>query len=110
MRCLRHIERAGGVRPKTCRARVAAFGCSARKALSADFIAALLGARTPALNGASSACVEHVTPNAYPQLRCTVCKTDFISKRADAEFCSSACRQWAYRLRKLGSLCGTLHL
>jgi hypothetical protein len=35
-----------------------------------------------------------------PEQTCTVCKTMFQPKRADAKFCSSACRQWAYRLRK----------
>ena len=31
---------------------------------------------------------------------CTVCKTAFTTTRIDASFCSSACRQWAYRRRK----------
>ena len=30
---------------------------------------------------------------------CTVCREEFTSARNDAKFCSSACRQWAYRLR-----------
>jgi hypothetical protein len=30
---------------------------------------------------------------------CITCKAKFKSSRADAQFCSSACRQWAYRLR-----------
>lgn len=30
---------------------------------------------------------------------CITCKTTFKSTRADAQFCSSACRQWAYQLR-----------
>ena len=30
---------------------------------------------------------------------CAVCREEFTSARKDAKFCSSACRQWAYRLR-----------
>ena len=33
-------------------------------------------------------------------VKCTVCKTDFKTARADARFCSGQCRQWAYRLRQ----------
>jgi hypothetical protein len=33
------------------------------------------------------------------ETRCTVCGVGFRPKRDDAKFCSSACRQWAYRRR-----------
>ena len=32
--------------------------------------------------------------------RCGVCKKQFQSRRADAQHCSNACRQWVYRRRK----------
>src|ERR1700676_693433 len=31
--------------------------------------------------------------------RCEVCKGKFQPKRADARYCSNACRHWTYRLR-----------
>jgi transposase len=34
--------------------------------------------------------------------RCVVCKEEFTASRADARYCSNACRQDAYRKRKLG--------
>ena len=34
---------------------------------------------------------------------CEVCRTEFPSPRKDARFCSGACRQWQYRLRRKGS-------
>lgn len=34
---------------------------------------------------------------------CEVCGEEFIPKRSDARYCSSACRQDAYRKRKLGA-------
>jgi hypothetical protein len=34
-----------------------------------------------------------------PMMTCTVCKVQFKPKRTDAQFCSGACRQWAYRRR-----------
>jgi hypothetical protein len=33
------------------------------------------------------------------EVRCSVCNIGFRPRRADARFCSGACRQWAYRLR-----------
>ena len=38
---------------------------------------------------------------ARAQLRCTVCRNAFTPKRSDARYCSNACRQDAYRKRKL---------
>jgi hypothetical protein len=35
--------------------------------------------------------------------RCVVCDEGFVSSRADARYCSNACRQDAYRKRKLGA-------
>jgi hypothetical protein len=32
---------------------------------------------------------------------CAVCQLEFTSARRDARFCSDACRQWAYRARRL---------
>jgi hypothetical protein len=37
----------------------------------------------------------------FKQVICETCKTEFQSTRKDAQFCSGACRQWAYRLRRL---------
>jgi hypothetical protein len=37
------------------------------------------------------------------RLRCRVCGEGFTASRADARFCSNACRQDAYRKRKLGA-------
>jgi hypothetical protein len=37
--------------------------------------------------------------NREPQT-CSICKLSFQPKRSDARFCSNACRQWAYRLRR----------
>jgi ribosomal protein L24E len=34
-----------------------------------------------------------------PEIACTVCSKSFRPNRADAKFCSNACRQWAYRRR-----------
>jgi hypothetical protein len=36
-------------------------------------------------------------------LRCNVCGDGFTASRADARYCSNACRQDAYRKRKLGA-------
>jgi hypothetical protein len=33
-------------------------------------------------------------------LTCEVCREPFQSPRSDARYCSNACRQWAYRLRR----------
>jgi hypothetical protein len=42
----------------------------------------------------------HSISSKAPTLRrCTVCNTDFVAKRVDAKFCSSACRQRSYRQR-----------
>jgi hypothetical protein len=38
------------------------------------------------------------------QLRCQVCGEAFTASRADARYCSNACRQDAYRKRKLGAV------
>ena len=36
--------------------------------------------------------------------RCAVCRQGFRQSRADSQYCSNACRQWAYRRRaKLGA-------
>jgi hypothetical protein len=35
-------------------------------------------------------------------LNCEVCKFGFRGARSDVRFCSSACRQWSYRARRLG--------
>ncbi len=35
-----------------------------------------------------------------PQLKCSTCKKPFTAARADACYCSNACRQWTYRQRK----------
>jgi hypothetical protein len=35
--------------------------------------------------------------------RCEVCNETFTPKRADARYCSNACRQDAYRKRKVGA-------
>jgi hypothetical protein len=35
---------------------------------------------------------------------CEVCEETFIASRADARYCSNACRQDAYRKRKLGAV------
>jgi hypothetical protein len=35
---------------------------------------------------------------------CAVCEELFVPKRADARYCSNACRQDAYRKRKLGAI------
>jgi len=37
-----------------------------------------------------------------PHATCPVCKFSFRPSRADARYCSNACRQWAYRLRASG--------
>jgi hypothetical protein len=37
-------------------------------------------------------------------LRCLVCGETFEAVRADARYCSNACRQDAYRKRKLGAV------
>ena len=37
----------------------------------------------------------------YSNHICSVCGSSFSSKRADAKFCSNACRQKAYRLKKV---------
>jgi hypothetical protein len=37
---------------------------------------------------------------AKSSLVCTVCNAAFRPARADAKFCSNACRQWAYRRRR----------
>jgi hypothetical protein len=37
------------------------------------------------------------------RLRCAVCAETFTASRADARYCSDACRQDAYRKRKLGA-------
>lgn len=34
-----------------------------------------------------------------PEKSCAACKVMFKPKRADAEYCSGPCRQWAYRRR-----------
>ena len=34
-----------------------------------------------------------------PSVTCSVCSKQFQPTRSDAQFCSSACRQWAYRRR-----------
>jgi hypothetical protein len=34
------------------------------------------------------------------KINCSVCNVPFRPKRADARFCSNACRQWAYRRRQ----------
>jgi hypothetical protein len=31
---------------------------------------------------------------------CSCCRSEFVPTRSDAQFCSNACRQWAYRLRR----------
>jgi hypothetical protein len=36
-------------------------------------------------------------------LCCVVCREDFTASRADARYCSNACRQDAYRKRKVGA-------
>jgi hypothetical protein len=36
-------------------------------------------------------------------LRCAVCRNEFTPNRADARYCTNACRQDAYRKRKLGA-------
>jgi hypothetical protein len=38
-----------------------------------------------------------------PELACRVCGTEFTATRADARYCSNACRQDAYRKRKVGA-------
>lgn len=38
----------------------------------------------------------------YMQIPCRVCNRTFPHSRYDAEYCSSKCRQKAYRLRKKG--------
>jgi hypothetical protein len=35
--------------------------------------------------------------------RCAMCRTSFVPTRSDAQFCSNACRQWAYRQRQRAS-------
>lgn len=37
------------------------------------------------------------------RLRCRVCGEGFVASRADARYCSNACRQDAYRKRKQGA-------
>jgi hypothetical protein len=37
-----------------------------------------------------------------PARNCEVCEEQFEPKRSDARYCSNACRQDAYRTRKLG--------
>jgi hypothetical protein len=34
------------------------------------------------------------------EVRCAVCDTSFVGRRADAVYCSSSCRQLAYRRRR----------
>jgi hypothetical protein len=38
------------------------------------------------------------------RLTCMVCEGRFVASRADARYCSNACRQDAYRKRKLGAV------
>lgn len=38
------------------------------------------------------------------RLACIVCQQPFTASRGDARYCSSACRQDAYRKRKLGAI------
>jgi predicted nucleic acid-binding Zn ribbon protein len=35
-----------------------------------------------------------------PAAHCAMCGTSFVPTRRDAQFCSNACRQWAYRQRQ----------
>jgi hypothetical protein len=37
-----------------------------------------------------------------PSRRCADCGNDFVPKRSDAEYCSAACKQRAYRKRAIG--------
>jgi hypothetical protein len=49
----------------------------------------------------SRACEQRIARKAKRLKKpcCCVCKVRFTSARRDARYCSSACRQWAYRLR-----------
>jgi hypothetical protein len=38
-----------------------------------------------------------------PRFCCQVCDAEFTASRADARYCSNACRQDAYRKRKVGA-------
>lgn len=62
-----------------------------------------------AVRGRCSKCyARHMRArNGTKALFCEVCRFEFQSKRIDARFCSSACRQMAYRLRISQSPRGT---
>ena len=60
---------------------------------------------TEAARVCSPACdVEHDEPERANELACLVCEEPFRASRRDAVFCSNACRQMAYRLRKAEGL------
>ena len=49
----------------------------------------------------SSRCYQRARRNMGRSFKtCEVCKKSFSPARADARYCSSACRQWIYRQRK----------
>jgi hypothetical protein len=47
---------------------------------------------------------QYRKPTEREPTTCEVCEEEFTPKRADARYCSNACRQDAYRKRKLGTI------
>ena len=58
---------------------------------------------TGALSCCSDACARRLRRDrrqrTRPLARCCACRVSFAPSRADAIYCSSACRQWSYRRR-----------
>jgi hypothetical protein len=84
---------------------VTCAGCDRRLSVArwkTGRVASLMGCGHPTRHTCNNACFRRSLrkQRRAKDLICVVCREGFTSARKDAKYCSSACRQWAYRLRE----------